>query len=99
MDQKPLKIPSINTSNSSDMSLSYTKSSLSSYVTQSKKISKLSKENEMLYKKLESHDQLLLKHETMLKECLTLPTYNTKNQVFTNDIQTLVNVAVEDFNK
>lgn len=57
------------------------------YVSQSKKMAQAVKQIEQLQKSTEEHNKIILKHEQMLRECLTFTTYNTKNQIFKGEME------------
>jgi hypothetical protein len=47
----------------------------------------------------ETHNQIIYKHENMLKDMLTLQTYSMKNELFLKDIDAKVNSSLYGFNE
>lgn len=67
------------------------------YVSQSKKMNKLIKEMTHFQTMVEEHNKIILKHQEFLKECLTLGAYNTKNQIFQQEMEDKVQDSLNQF--
>lgn len=69
------------------------------YVSQSRKMTKLRKEFEHFSKLIEDHNKLLSNHDSILRECLTMNIYLTKNELFKNDVEAMLRSFLDEFSR
>lgn len=69
------------------------------YVSQTKKMKKATDKFENLQQMCDSHNQIILKHENMLHDMMTIRIYDTKNITFQREIETKVETMLFGFNE
>jgi len=69
------------------------------YVSQNKKMKSVIEKVENLVSMAETHNQIIYKHENMMKDLLTLSMYNARNDSFSKDIESNVSTTLFSFNE
>jgi hypothetical protein len=69
------------------------------YISMSKKMKKATDKFENLQQMSESHNRIILKNESLIKDMMAISVYEVKNVTFKNEIETRVNTMLYSFNE
>lgn len=67
------------------------------YVSQTKKMKKTVQEMENMKKQMEEHNNIILQQQNIIRNCLSLSVYETKNNMFQKDIDFKIEKALASF--
>jgi hypothetical protein len=67
------------------------------YVSQTKKMKKTIQEMDIMKKQMEEHNNIILQQQNIIRNCLSLSVYETKNNMFQKDIDFKIEKALASF--